>query len=238
MPAVRVGDAVGVREGGRLRDVRRVVRRVHESPANHDHHQDDRHLQHHDHAVDERRFLGAANQQRGEQEEDDDGRDIDDAMHAADGICLERGMTPLIGDVHAHHLERLVEVLAPRDRDRRRADGVLEHEVPADDPGHQLAHRRVRIGVGAAGDRDHRRELGVAEAGEGAAEAGDHEREGHRRTGALGDRRRGPDEEAGADDGADAEGDQRPRPEGALEAGLAALAAVGHEAVNRLGPKQ
>ena len=58
------------------------------------------------------------------------------------------------------------EVARPAHADRRRADGVLEHQVPADDPGDQLAERGVAVGVRAAGDRDHARELRVAEPGE------------------------------------------------------------------------
>ena len=125
---------------------------------------------------------------------------------------LEGRVVPLPRDVPAEEPQDPVEVLAPGDGDRGRADGVFEHQVPADDPRHQLAHRRVGVGVGAARDRNHRRELGVAEAGERAAEAGDEERERHRRAGAIGDGGRGSDEEAGADDRADAERDERPGP--------------------------
>ena len=52
-------------------------------------------------------------------------------------------------------------------------NSVLEHQVPADDPRDELAHRRVAVRVRRAGDRDHARELGVAEAGEAAGEAGE-----------------------------------------------------------------
>ena len=59
-------------------------------------------------------------------------------------------------------------------------------------------------------DRDHRREFGIAEAGERAAEAGDQEREDERRARVVRGRRAGQHEDAGADDGADAEQHQRP----------------------------
>ncbi len=80
-----------------------------------------------------------------------------------------------------------------------------------------FAERRVGIGVGAAGDRDHRGELGVAEARERAAEAGDQERDDQRRAGVVGGGRAGQHEDAGADDGADAEQHQRARVERAVQ---------------------
>ena len=84
---------------------------------------------------------------------------------------------------------------------------------------------------GAAGDRDHRRELGVAEAGERAAEARDKEGERHRRARPLGDRGGGAHEKSRADDRADAEGDQRKRTERPLQRRLTARGDVGHEAI-------
>ena len=137
-----------------------------------------------------------------------------------------------------NHSSTRLRVLAPGDRHGGGADRVLQHEVPADDPGEQLPHRRVGVGVGAAGDRDHRGELGVAEAGERAADAGDDERERDRRAGAVGDRGGGADEQPGADDRADPERDQRPRPQRAFERALARSTGVGEKRVDRLGSKQ
>ena len=51
-------------------------------------------------------------------------------------------------------------------------EGVFEDEVPADDPGDELAEGGVGVSVGGAGDGDHAGELGVTEAGE-AADQGD-----------------------------------------------------------------
>ena len=75
------------------------------------------------------------------------------------------------------------EVARPADRDRRGAERVLEHQVPADDPGDELAERRVAVGVGGAGDRNRRGELRIAQAGE---------RAGRRRRGPSTARWRGP----------------------------------------------
>ena len=79
------------------------------------------------------------------------------------------------------------EVVAPRDRDGDVADRVLENQVPADDPRHQLAERRVGVGVGAAGLRNHRRQLRVAERRQRAGAAEQDEREDQRRSGAGAD---------------------------------------------------
>jgi hypothetical protein len=147
-------------------------------------------------------------------------------------------MAELVRYVQTDVSQNPVEVFTPGDSDRGGADRVLEHEVPADDPRDELAHRRVRIGVGAPGDRDHRGELGVAQPGERAADAGDDERHRHPGAGALGDRRRRAHEQSGADDAADAQRDEGPRAERSLERMLADDLRVGEKPVDRLGPKQ
>ena len=123
-----------------------------------------------------------------------------------------------------------VEVAAPGDRDRDVADRVLEDQIPADDPRDELAERRVRVRVGAAGLRNHRGELGVAErrrarrrtpsrmndrmsAGPGAV-ADDLAARQHFAGRGRADRR----EDAGADDRADRQHDQIAGAEHALQA--------------------
>ena len=64
---------------------------------------------------------------------------------------------------------------AKADRDYDVADDVFEDQVPADDPGENLAERGVGIGVGAAGDGNHRGQFGVTESGK-AASHGDQEK--------------------------------------------------------------
>ena len=68
--------------------------------------------------------------------------------------------------------------------DRHVGEGVLEDEVPADDPGHQFAQGGVGVGVSGARDGNHRGELGIAEPGEGADDGDQHERKRQRRAGA------------------------------------------------------
>ena len=63
-----------------------------------------------------------------------------------------------------------------------------ENQIPADDPGENFAERGVGVGVGAAGDGRHRREFGVAQGGERAAQAGDGEGDDHGGSGIVGGR--------------------------------------------------
>src|SRR5204863_2217518 len=100
-------------------------------------------------------------------------------------VMLERRMRPLVWNAHPEPLEHAIRVLAPSDRNRRRRDRVLEDQIPTDDPRDKLTHRRVGIGIGAAGDGNHRGEFRVAETRKGAADAGDDERKHNRRTGAI-----------------------------------------------------
>src|SRR5207253_5471448 len=116
--------------------------------------------------------------------------------------------------IDAEAADQRVEIIAPRDRDRDVADGVLEDQIPADDPRHQLAERRVRVRVRTAGLRDHRGEFRVTETGESARAAEKNEREYQRGAGADADHfavgsdlsrggRADGAEDAGADDRAD-----------------------------------
>ena len=138
--------------------------------------------------------------------------------------------------------ERL-EVVGPADRDGDVADGVLDDQVPADDPGDELAERGVGVGVGAAGDRHHRRELGVAERGEAAGDGGEDEREDQRGPGAgprgvAGGGGADGREDAGADDRADAEHDDVERAERPLELMLRALRLSDRMRVEALGAEE
>src|SRR5262245_38622705 len=119
-------------------------------------------------------------------------------------------MAPLVRDLETEVTEYPIEVLAPCDGNRGGPDGVLEDQIPPDDPRNELAHRRVGIGVRAARDRNHRRELRVAETRERAANPRHDERERDRRARAFGDRGGRPNEDAGPDDAADAERHERP----------------------------
>ena len=130
--------------------------------------------------------------------------------------------------VQAEQVQEAAEVARPRDRHGDVADRVLDDEIPADDPGDELAERGVGIGVGRAGHRHHRRELGVAQRGEPTGDRGEHERDHDRGPGAevvraARDRRAGRGEDARADDRADAERGQVPLAQDAAKPARAAL---------------
>ena len=102
--------------------------------------------------------------------------------------------------------EQRHEVSRPADAHRRRTGCVLEHQVPADDPRDQFAHRRVRVGVRAPRDRHDAGHFGIAQTSEGARKADEHHRDRHRGSRVNGGDLTGDDEDAGADDAADADG--------------------------------
>ena len=136
--------------------------------------------------------------------------------------------------VEAETGEDPLEVAAPADGDGHRPDGVLEDEVPADHPGEDLAERGVSVGVGAAGDRNHRRELGIAERGKRARQTREHVRQHDGRARLVGRGRAGQDEDAGPDDRADAEQCQVHRRQRPLER-LGAALRVSDQLLDRLG---
>ncbi len=129
---------------------------------------------------------------------------------------LERRVHEVVREVDPQLLHERLEVARPADRDRGGGEEVLEQQVPPDDPGQHDAERRVGVRVRGAGRGDHRRQLRVAERGDRGREAGDHERDDHGGPGVLrrgGARRH---EDAGADDGGDAQRRQADRPIAAL----------------------
>ncbi len=147
----------------------------------------------------------------------------------------------IVGQPQRHldleHIQQLDEVVGPAGRDRARAHGVLEREVPADDPGEQLAQRGVGVCVGAAGQRDHGRELRVAESREGASQSRHHEREHEPRAGIV-RAQPGEHEDARADDGAHAEGRQLERSQGPPQAVRAGFLSLFEQQAQRLPGKQ
>ena len=154
------------------------------------------------------------------QQHDQRGRQVEEAGHHAPagpdgGEGGRRGQRRRQGESEV--AKEAHEVARPAHRHRRAAERVLEDQVPADDPRHQLARRGVRVGVRAAGHRDHRRQLGVAQPGERACHRRDDHREHQRRAGVLGGGGPGQDEDAGADDRADAERGEVKRAERAAE---------------------
>ena len=73
---------------------------------------------------------------------------------------------PLRIKVDAEPVEQVDNVRREAHRDAHVGEGIFEDEVPADDPRDQLAHGRVGVGVGRAGDGNHAGQLRIAEPGE------------------------------------------------------------------------
>jgi len=107
-------------------------------------------------------------------------------------------------------VQQRAEVVAPGNRDGHIADRVLEDQVPADDPGDELAQRRVRVRICAARLGNHRCQLGVTQAGECAAHTQQQEGEDQRRPGPAADEVAGGIVLAG---GRGADGAEDPRPD-------------------------
>ena len=167
--------------------------------------------------------------------------------------------------MQAEPVEQIDNMGGKTHADRHVRAGVLQDQIPADDPGDQLAQRGVGVGVGRAGNGNHRGQFGIAEAGERADNGHQHHGERDGRAGArpAGQRRVGDDvvapaaysacwwriellagnrraddrEDARANHGADAQRGQRPRPERLLEPVLG-LFRVADQLVDRLAGKQ
>ena len=175
-----------------------------------DERQDDDQLDRHHEIVDARRLARAPYQQEGQQRHDRRGRQIGDgrrrrAVGELDDLT-SRGRKPG-WDGETDGGQGPVEVARPSDGHCGGTDRIFENEVPADQPGRELAQAHISVGVGAAGNRHQRRQLRIAERDERAGKAGQHERQDHGGPGIEGGGRTGQDEDAGADDGADAHED-------------------------------
>ena len=153
-------------------------------------------------------FLRAAREQCGKQQYYAGGRQIEKPMRwrfAAVSGAGEIGVRELSGNMYAKALHDLVEIARPADGDSRRPRAIFKHQIPADDPGENLAKRCVSVSVGASRNRNQRGEFGITERDEGAGRSREQERNHHARPGDIRGDRAGEHEDAGADDPANAE---------------------------------
>ncbi len=88
---------------------------------------------------------------------------------------------PPVGQVDPEGCQLRLGVSAEADRDGHVADHIFQDQIPADDPGKNLAQGRVGIGVGAARDGNHRSQFGIAQAGKTAGHGHQQKRDGDRR---------------------------------------------------------
>ncbi len=168
-----------------------------------------------------RRFVDADDQQCRHHRDDHHRRHIDDRAGRVPGVLRgivgERRSGESGGNDDAEILEEAHDVARPADRDRGRAERIFQDQVPADDPGDEFAHRRISISIGAAGDRNGRSHFRIAKPGKGADDGAKHEGQSDRRPGICRSGMAGENENAGADNGADAERDDMDRGQAALE---------------------
>ena len=82
----------------------------------------------------------------------------------------------------AKPVEEINQMGGETDTDAHVAECVFENQVPADDPGNQLAEGGVGVGVCRAGDGNHGGQFGVTEASEDADNGYENERKGEGRT--------------------------------------------------------
>ncbi len=230
------------------------VARVDEADGGEDKDEDGDQLERDHHVVGGSGLADAADQDHREEHDDEEGGNVETEVPAGiveivAGQILQAGgkigwRDPSRARMQAEPVEEIDNVGGEADADAHVGAGVFENQVPADDPGNELAERGVSVSVGRAGDGNHGGQLGVAEAGERADEGHQHHRERNGRTGAgtagqrgvhddVVDERRVGDggvgqllardgraddgEDARSDDRADAQRGERPGPQALLQ---------------------
>src|SRR6266700_3067960 len=132
-------------------------------------------------------------------------------------------MAPLIRECNTKPPKHAVEILAPCNRNGRSANGILQPEVPADNPGNELSHGRVGIRISAARNWNHRSEFRIAQSREGTADTRNNKCQGDRGARPVGNRSGGSHKQTSADNSADSEHYQIHGAERPLKAMLACL---------------
>ena len=213
-------DAIRLRRTGlelvdAVRRERLPVGRVDIPDDAHDEQHDDRELDEHHDVVGLLRLVDADRQHPGDEQHDHETGKIE--VCGRIGVGAVRG-GQLDRQMQSEPFEQLVEIAAPSGGHRGRLQRVLQNQVPADHERDQFPEREIGVRVCRAGNRRHRREFGIAQAGEAAADRGQQERHHQRRAGgqrALA----GEYEDAGADDRPDAQHRQVERVHRAFERG-------------------
>ena len=155
-----------------------IVLRVNERDAREDKHQDGCDLHQHHDVVRLGRLTNAAHQHRREQNDDKECRYVEPEVptvivDVAPCQILQtewkesRGKPSRV-QVQTHPVQQVHYVGSETHAHTHVAEGVLQDQVPADDPRNQFAKRRVRIGVGRPRNRNHAAQFGVAKPGEAA----------------------------------------------------------------------
>ncbi len=146
-----------------------------------------------------------------------------------------RGIADLRREIDAVILEEGDQGAAPTGGHGCGSEGILEDQVPADDPGEDFAQGCVSVGVGRAGDGNQRSEFGITQAGKGTGDAGKNVGDDDGRSGVTRRSRTGEDEDSGANDGTHAQHDEVDGAKDTLEAVLARLTGLGEQHVQWFG---
>ncbi len=180
------------------------VRRVHVERAQTDHKEYDGELEDDDGGVDAGAFLNALHQNDGDEQGDDNRGQIEPSARQGElsgfGDIVERRIGEDVGQMEMEEREEILKVVGPAVGHGGRGHRILENQVPADDPGKELAQRGVGVGVGRAGHRHHGGELGITQGGEDTGDPGNDERQHKGRAGAIVCCDASQNENAGADD--------------------------------------
>ena len=176
-------------------------------------------------------FFDPLHEDRRQQADDDDGREVNQCPRS-DKIArrlveLQRGRIDQGREFNVKGAQDFLKIARPAVRDRGRPDGVFQNQVPADDPRHQFAERRVRVRVRTPGHGRHRGEFGVTEGGQKTHGPGHDIRQHECRARDVLRRLARRHENPRPDHGPDAQGDQLPWPQDPLQAGLVSVPA-GH----------
>ena len=180
-------------------------------------------LDHDQNDVERRALPRASDEHAHHRQRDGDGWQVDDS-------AAVRPHQQGVREMHPGGFDPADKIARPADCHGRARERIFQDQAPADHPGNAFAERRIAEGIGTAGGRNHRRQLGISERGAPADQAANDEGEDHRRPGALGadsDQR----VDSGADDRADSQRDEV-RPAQGL--GEARVLGVTRNAVERL----
>ena len=179
-----------------------------------DEHRDGHQLDSDGDGVDARALFDAGNQEEHQQENNHNSGHIADAAAALG----KRTLGEFGRQAKSDSRQRIVKVTRPSVGDGRNRDAIFKDQIPGDDPGDQLAERSVAVAVSAAAAADAGREFCVSQRRKRAGNARDDERQHHSGTRLGGGGMSCQYENAGADNGADAQQGQVERRQALLEA--------------------
>ncbi len=154
------------------------VCRVNEVDGGGDEDQDGDELDADHHVVGRSRLANAADQDDSEDEDNEKGGNVEAEVPAGmvepvAGQILQAfrqigRRDPSGRRMEAEPIEQIDDMGGKADADSHVRAGIFEDQIPADDPGNQLAHGGVGVGVGRAGNRNHGGEFGITETGQSA----------------------------------------------------------------------